>query len=112
RPRERASPVYYTRGSVMAARHIEAIRNAVKAKGGGMPTGDDVKKGFESVDAKSLESLGGVAPPLHITPADHEGGGWVQVFQVKGGKLVKATEWEQAYRDVLKRHIEADAKKS
>jgi branched-chain amino acid transport system substrate-binding protein len=45
--------------------------------------------------------LGGLVPPLEITPTDHEGGGWVQVFQVKGGKFVKATDWTRAYRDVV-----------
>lgn len=110
-PKEMASSVYYNRGIVWAAIHIEAIRNAIKAKGGAAPTGEDVKKGFEAVTAKSLESLGGAAPPLQITAADHEGGGWVQVFQAKGGKLVKATEWVQAYPDVLKKHLAADAKK-
>ena len=34
-----------------------------------------------------------------ITPKDHEGGGWVQVFTVKGGKFVKETDWFRAYRD-------------
>ncbi len=111
-PKEMASTVYYNRGVVWAAMHVVAMRNAIKAKGGAMPTGEDVKKGFESVSAKDLEALGGMAPPLAITPEDHEGGGWVQVFQVKGGKLVKATEWTQAYRDVLKKHLEAEAKKN
>ncbi|HKU95790.1 MAG TPA: ABC transporter substrate-binding protein [Vineibacter sp.] len=111
-PKEMASTVYYNRGVVWAAMHVVAMRNAIKAKGGAMPTGEDVKKGFEAVSAKDLEALGGVAPPLAITPEDHEGGGWVQVFQVKGGKLVKATEWTQAYRDVLKKHLDAEAKKA
>jgi len=37
--------------------------------------------------------LGGLVPPLKLTAADHEGGGWVQIFQAKGGKFVKETEW-------------------
>ena len=46
-------------------------------------------------------SLGGLVPPLKVTAADHEGGGWVQVFQVKGGKLVKETDWFRAYPEVV-----------
>ena len=42
---------------------------------------------------------------MQITPEDHEGGGWVQVWTVKGGKLVKDGEWFQAYRDVIKKHL-------
>ena len=61
-------------------------------------TGQDVKNGFEQIRDFTL---GGLVPPLEITPTDHEGGGWVQVFQVKGGKFVKETDWFRAYRDVV-----------
>src|SRR5437773_6248105 len=90
--------VMYNRGLLQAAVHVEAIRNALKANGGKQPTGDDIKKGLESIRGFSL---GGLVPPLEITPTDHEGGGWVQVFQVKGGKFVNATDWMRAYRDVV-----------
>jgi branched-chain amino acid transport system substrate-binding protein len=52
-------------------------------------------------------TLGGLVPPLNITPEDHEGGGWVQIWTIKGGKFEKATEWLQAYRDVIKKHLAA-----
>jgi len=60
------------------------------------------------IEAIRVFSLGGLVPPLEITPTDHEGGGWVQIFQVKGGKFVKATDWTRAYRDV----VEAAVKKA
>jgi len=90
--------VYYNRGLLQAAVHVEAIRNALKATGGKPPTGPDVKKGLEQIRDFTL---GGLVPPLEITPTDHEGGGWVQIFQVKGGKFVKETDWMRAYRDVV-----------
>ena len=65
-----------------------------QATGGKKPTGEDVKKGFEMIQDFTL---GGLVPPLKITPTDHEGGGWVQIFQVKGGKFVKETEWFRGY---------------
>jgi branched-chain amino acid transport system substrate-binding protein len=40
-------------------------------------------------------------PPLNVTAADHVGGGWVQIYQAKGGKFVKETEWIRAYPDVV-----------
>ncbi|MBI3628324.1 MAG: ABC transporter substrate-binding protein, partial [Candidatus Rokubacteria bacterium] len=40
-------------------------------------------------------------PPLEITPIDHEGGGLVQVWQVKGGRWVRVTGWFKAYPDVV-----------
>ncbi len=107
-PKEMASTVYYNRGVLWAAVAIEAIRNALKAKPDGKLTGDDVKKGFEQIKGFTL---GGLLPPLEITPQDHEGGGWVQVWQVRGGKFVKATDWYKAYPDVLAKALKDSAKK-
>ena len=80
------STVFYNRGVLIAALHVEAVRNAIKAKGGAAPTSEEVKKGMEQI--KDF-TLGGLVPPMEITPTDHEGGGWVQIWSVKGGKLVK-----------------------
>ena len=97
-PKEMASTVYYNRGLLNVAVHIEAIRNAIKAKGGQKPTGEDVRKGFEAI--KDF-ILGGLVPPLQVSATDHEGGGWVQIFQAKGGKFVKQTEWMRGYPQVV-----------
>lgn len=107
-PKEMNSTVYYNRGVLQAAIHLEAIRNAVKDKKSGNITGDDVRKGFEKI---SGFTLGGLVPPLKITPTDHEGGGLVQIFSVKGGKFVKATEWFSAYNDIVAKHIKESGKK-
>jgi branched-chain amino acid transport system substrate-binding protein len=90
--------VVYNRGLLQAAVHVEALKNALKLTGGKSPKGEDVKKGFEMIRDVNL---GGLVPPFQITSADHEGGGWIQIFQVKGGKFVKETEWFQAYHDVV-----------
>src|SRR2546430_7836031 len=71
-PKEMASTVYYNRGVVWAAVQVEAVRNALKAKPDGRITGEDVKKGVEKI---ASFTLGGLVPPLKITPNDHEGGG-------------------------------------
>ena len=107
-PKEMASTVFYNRGVLIAALHTEAIRNALKAKPDGKITGADVKAGFEKI---SNFTLGGLVPPLKITPNDHEGGGLVQIWQVKGGKFEKVTEWFAAYPDVVAKHIKAAAAK-
>ena len=101
-PKVQEQSVNYNRGVFQAAVHIEAIRQAIKAKGGAMPTGEDVKKGFESI--KDF-TLGGLVPPMSITPEDHEGGGWVEVWTVKGGKFEKAKGWFQGYRDIVLKHV-------
>jgi len=108
-PKGMASSVFYNRGVLIAALHVEAIRNALKAKPDGKITGDDVKKGFEKINNFTL---GGLVPPLKVTSTDHEGGGLVQIWQVKDGKFVKVTDWYAAYQDVVAKHIkEAGAKK-
>jgi branched-chain amino acid transport system substrate-binding protein len=107
-PKEMASTVYYNRGVLIAAIHVEAIRNALKAKPDGKITGEDVKNGFERIKGFTL---GGLVPPLEITATDHEGGGWVQVWQVRGGKLVRATDWFKAYPEVIKAELKQAAMK-
>jgi branched-chain amino acid transport system substrate-binding protein len=107
-PREMASTVFYNRGVLTAALHVEAIRNALKAKPDGKITGTDVRLGFEKI---SNFTLGGLVPPLKITPTDHEGGGLVQIWQVKDGKFVKITDWFAAYQDVVAKHIKESAAK-
>ncbi|NKC11736.1 MAG: ABC transporter substrate-binding protein [Gammaproteobacteria bacterium] len=101
-PEQMKVSVYYNRGVFMGAVHAKAIANAIEAKGGGEITGDDVRKGFEQIRDFSLD---GFLPPLNITEEDHEGGGWVQVWQVKGGKFVKKTDWIRGYRDVVLEHV-------
>jgi len=108
-PKEMDSTVYYNRGVFIAALHAEAARNAIKAKGGAAPTSEDVKKGMESVKGFTL---GGLVPPMELSAADHEGGGWVQIWTVKGGKLVKTKDWFQGYREIIKKHLAAEASKS
>jgi branched-chain amino acid transport system substrate-binding protein len=101
-PKEMKESVYYNRGVFLAALHVEAIRNALKAKPDGKITGVDTKAGFEKI--KDF-TLGGLVPPLEITATDHEGGGLVQVWQVSGGKWVKRTDWFRAYPEVVAKVI-------
>ncbi len=108
-PKEMDSTVYYNRGILNAALHVEAVRNAIKAKGGAKPTSEEVKNGMEHIKGFTL---GGLLPPMELTPADHEGGGWVQVWTVHGGKLTRTKDWFQGYRSVIQKHLAADAQKS
>lgn len=98
-PKEMESTVFYNRGVFTAALHLKAIENAVKAKGGSADiTGADVAKGFEQIKDFTLD---GLVPPMEITGFDHEGGGYVRIFQAKGGKWVPQTEWFKGYRDLV-----------
>lgn len=97
-PAAMQSTVYYNRGVQQAAIWVAAIKNALKISHGQKPTPTEVKQGFEMI--KDF-TLGGINAPLTITAADHEGGGWVQIFQVKGDHLVKETDWFRAYRNLV-----------
>ena len=97
-PKEMENTVIYNRGLLQAAIQVQGITNALKISGGQKPTGEQVKAGLEQI--KDF-TLGGLVPPLQITATDHEGGGWVRIFSVKGGKFVAATDWIHPYRDVV-----------
>ena len=103
-PKEMDNTVIYNRGLLQAAIQVQAIKNALKISGGQKPTGPQIKEGLEQIHDFTL---GGLVPPLQITPTDHEGGGWVQVFRVHDGKFVKETGWFRAYRDVVENTVKA-----
>ncbi len=89
--------VYYNRGVLNAALTVEAIRLAIEHEG--LPvTGEKVKRGYEKI--KDF-SLGGLLPPLTVTVDDHEGGGWVRLYQTKGQEIVAHGDWFHGYRDVV-----------
>src|SRR5262249_31619556 len=86
---------YYNRGVLTGAIIVEGVRLAIQNYG--LPlTGDKVKKGYQAIRSLDLQGLG---PPLNITPQDHEGGGYVRLYQVKGNAWVPVTDWTRAYRD-------------
>jgi branched-chain amino acid transport system substrate-binding protein len=93
--------VYYNRGVLVAALMVEAVRLAVEREG--MPiTGEKVKKGYERI--KDF-SLGGFLPPLTVTESDHEGGGWVRVYQTRGTELVAKGDWFRGYREIVQDEV-------
>ncbi len=89
--------VYYNRGVLAGALIAEGARLAIEHEG--LPiTGEKMQKGFERI--KDF-TLGGLLPPLTVVPGDHEGGGWVRLYQTKGEKLVPFTDWFQGYREII-----------
>ena len=96
--------VYYNRGVLIAALMAEGIRLAIEHEG--LPvTGEKVKKGLEQIQDFTL----GGFPPLTVTPEDHEGGGWVRLYQTKGEKLVPVTDWFRGYRALVLEEVQKAA---
>ena len=106
-PKEMDFTVYYNRGVFQAAMHVKAIENAVKAKGSADITGTDVRDGMRNIRDFTLD---GLVPPLQLSAKDHEGGGFVRIFQVQKGKYVPVTDWYRAYRDDVLRLLEEEHK--
>lgn len=87
--------VYYNRGVFNGAVIVEAVRLAIQNHG--LPlTGDKVRRGYQAIRDFDAQKLG---PPLTITPKDHEGGGYLKVFQVKGNEWVPVSDWIRGYRE-------------
>ena len=104
-PKQMVNSVYYNRGIMAAAVHLKAMEMAIKAKGSGDITGEDVQKGFLAIKDFRLD---GILPPLDFTELDHEGGGWARVFRVEGDGFVPAGDWLRGYRDVVIEMLKAE----
>ena len=97
-PKAMDDTVVYNRGILWAALHVEAIRNALKRPAARNRLAKMSKRASSQIHDFTL---GGLVPPLEVTAGDHEGGGWVQVFQVKGWQIRQETDWFRAYPEVV-----------
>ncbi len=88
-PKEMGS-VYYVRGIMNAALLSEAARLALKATGGKPLTGEDFKKGMESVKDFNGE---GTMSPTTITASNHAGSRKVRLYRVQNGKFALVRDW-------------------
>jgi branched-chain amino acid transport system substrate-binding protein len=99
--------VYYNRGVLTGGLMVEAIRLAIENHG--LPlSGESVRKGYEAIKDFDLQGFG---PPITFTPTDHEGGGYLKVYQVKGNEWVPVSDWIRGYREELMLQVrQANAK--
>jgi branched-chain amino acid transport system substrate-binding protein len=88
---------FYNRGVMNAAVIAEAIRNAQKITGRKDITGDEMRRGLETLQITAARwkeiGLDGFAAPIHVTCTDHNGHGSAYVQQWDGTKWVKITDW-------------------
>ena len=86
----------YNHGVMSGVLVAEAIANAQKITGKKVVTGEDVRRGMETInlDAARLKALGldGFAPPLKLTCADHNGHVANIVQQWDGAKFVRIAD--------------------
>lgn len=99
--------VYYSRGVLIGGILAEGVRLAIQNHG--LPvTGDKVRRGFEALKNFDLQ---GFLPPMTVTAKDHEGGGWVRMYQVKGTEWVPITDWFRGYREEVLALVKSANKK-
>ena len=107
-PRAMDESVYYNRGLMAGALHAHAIKAAVEAKGVDI-RGEDVRNAMEVFRGFDLD---GFMAPITMSPSDHEGGGYVRVYQVQESGFVPVTPFMRAYRATIARRVAESAASS
>ncbi len=95
--KDKVGQLLYDRGVYNAVLIAEGIRNAQKLTGKKAVTGEDVRRGLETIniDAARLKELGlgGFAGPIKLSCDDHNGHRPTFVQQWDGAKWVKSSDW-------------------
>ena len=104
----------YNRGVYNSMLIAEAIRNAQKITGKKAVTGEDVRRGMESLEITEarLKEIGmdGYAAPVKVSCADHNGHHKVYVAVWDGSKWTKGSDWMEPMKDKVRPLLEAAAK--
>lgn len=88
---------YYNLGVMSQAIPAQAAKLAL-AKFGAPLTGEKLKNGFDMLKEFNAQ---GLTPPITITAADHQGGGWGRITEWNGKGWTALTDWGHAYQDVV-----------
>ena len=115
-PKDEVGSVLYTRGVIIQALGVEAVRRAQERFGKGkVMTGEQVRWGLENLalDDKKLATLGlaGVIRPISTSCADHMGSSWARVQTWDGSKWNLGADWYQADDQIIKPMVKAGADK-
>jgi len=105
---------FYNRGVLNSAIVAEAIRNAQRITGKKLVTGEDVRRGFEtlSITEARWKEMGfeGFAAPMKVTCDDHNGHHSAYMQQWDGTKWVKVSDWIAPMKDKVRPLLEAASK--
>ena len=111
--REGVGEVLYNRMLVNAMLNVEAIRTAMAKYGNKVPTGEQVRWGFENLNLteQRLEQIGmkGLMRPLKVTCDNHEGNGMAMVQQWDGKKWIIVSDWIEPMREIVRPKLEEAA---
>ena len=113
--KDRVGENFYNRGVMNSVLVAEAIRNAQKITGKKLVTGEDVRRGLETLNItaarwKELGLDGFAAPVTGLSCSDHNGHQAAYMQQWDGTKWVKNSDWIAPMKDRVRPLLEAAAK--
>ncbi len=112
-PKGQLGENFYNRGVLNAAVIAEGIRNAQKLTGKKDITGDEMRRGMESLKITAARwkeiGLGGFAAPMAVSCSDHNGHHSAYVQQWDGTKWVKVSDWIAPMKDKVEPLLDAAA---
>jgi branched-chain amino acid transport system substrate-binding protein len=94
---DKVGEAHYNKGVFNSVLIAEAIRNAQKLTGRKLVTGEDVRRGLETLDIGLARwadlGLAGFGAPLKVSCSDHNGHQATYLQQWDGAKWVKVSDW-------------------
>jgi branched-chain amino acid transport system substrate-binding protein len=112
--KDRVGENLYNRGVLNSMMIAEAIATAQKLTGKKAITGEDMRRGLESLNitAARFKELGAenFANPTRVTCADHNGHNATYLAEWDGAKWTKGSDWIEPMKDKVAPLIEAAAK--
>lgn len=113
-PRDKVGENLYNRGVYQGILIAEAMRNAQRLSGRKSITGEDMRRGLESLDISAARwaELGApdFAAPVRLTCQDHSGHFAGFMIQWDGTKWGRATDWIQPERNRIRPLLEEGAR--
>src|SRR6516164_64606 len=111
--RSRVGENLYNRGVMNAVLIAEAIRAAQQLTGKKKVSGEDVRRGLETLqisEARWTElGLPGFAAPINLSCRDHNGHNGIYLVEWDGSKWTKASGWIESIKDKVLPLIESAA---
>ncbi len=111
--KDKVGESHYNKGVYNSVLIAEAIRNAQKVTGKKVVSGEDVRRGLETlkIDAARWKELGlpDFGSPLEVSCTDHNGHQAAYLQQWDGAKWVKVSDWIQPMKEKVRPLLEAAA---
>ena len=112
--KDKVGEAHYNKGVYNSVMIAEGIRNAQKITGKKVVTGEDVRRGLETMNITEARwkelGLPNFAAQVQVTCADHSGHAPAYMQQWDGAKWVKVTDWIQPMEDKVRPMLEEAAK--